>query len=131
MSQGRWPWPLDSPLDQARKIAGMYRQHLLTANPQLCAHVDDTTRAFGQTWLLERPDIIDPTTEWTTTEAAHIVGVPVRRIREWAQATHPEDRTRPLLPRFAMRGRERTYLAADVLAAAVAMRRYRHTHGRS
>lgn len=122
-----WPWPVDTPLDRARKIAGMYRRHLLTAAPGVCASVDDTAREFGETWLLEKPDLVDPDAELTTAEAARLVAVPVRRIREWAQATHPEDRTKSLLPRFKMRGRERTYLAQHVLAAAAAMRRYQHT----
>lgn len=130
--QGRrnpWPWPVDTPLDRARKVAGMYRQHLKTAAPALCAVVDDTARQFGETWLFDKPDIVDPHRELTTAEAAELVQVPIRRIREWACATHPEDRTKPLLPRFKMRGRERTYLAGQVLAAAAAMRRYRHASG--
>jgi hypothetical protein len=124
-----WPWPVDTPLDRARKIATMYRRHLLTAAPGVCASVDDTTRAFGETWLLDNEDIIDPQGELTTAEAAELVRVSVKRIREWAQATHPEDRSKPLLPRFKMRGKERTYLAEHVLAAAAAMRRWRHAHG--
>lgn len=130
--QGRrdpWPWPLDTPLDRARKITGMYRRHLLTAAPEVCASVDDTAREFGETWMLERLDVVNPDAEITTAQAAELVNVTPKRIREWAQANHPEDRTKPLLPRFKMRGRERTYLAGNVLAAAAAMRRYRHAHG--
>jgi hypothetical protein len=124
-----WPWPVDTPLDRARKIATMYRRHLLTAAPGVCASVDDTTRAFGETWLLETEDIVDPQAELTTAQAAELAQVSIQRIREWACATHPEDRSKPLLPRFKMRGRERTYLAEHVLAAAAAMRRYRHANG--
>ncbi|MGX6605640.1 hypothetical protein ACWKSP_26430 [Micromonosporaceae bacterium Da 78-11] len=124
-----WPWPVDTPLDRARKIAGMYRRHLLTAAPGICASVDQAAREFGETWLLEREEIIEPKQELTTAQAAELAQVPIRRIREWAGATHPEDRTKPLLPRFKMRGRERTYLAENVLAAAAAMRRYRHANG--
>jgi hypothetical protein len=124
-----WPWPVDTPLDKARKVASMYRRHLLTAAPAVCASVDDTAREFGETWMLDKADLIDGKSQLTTAEAAELVGVTVKRIREWAMATHPEDRSRPLLPRFKMRGRERTYLAENVLAAAAAMRRYRHVHG--
>ncbi len=124
-----WPWPVDTPLDRARKVAGMYRQHLLTAAPAVCAGLDDTVRGFGEDWLLEREQAIEPDRELTTAEAADLVRVPIKRIREWACATHPDDRAQPLLPRFKMRGRERTYLAGDVFAAAAAMRRWRHEHG--
>lgn len=124
-----WPWPVDTPVDKARKIAVMYRRHLLTVAPAVCATVDDTARAFGETWLLEREDLVEPDRELTTAQAAELVGVPVERIRKWACADHPEKPGEPLLPRFKMRGRERTYLAVNVLAAAAAIRRYRDAHG--
>jgi hypothetical protein len=127
--RGAWPWPVDTDLDRARKVAGMYRQHLKTANPAACAVLDDTVRGFGEEWLLEKEDLVRPNDELTTAEAADLVKVPVKRIREWACATNPEKPGEPLLPRFKMRGRERTYLAQHVLAAAATMKRYRHAHG--
>lgn len=126
--RGVWPNPVDTPLDRARRIAGMYRSRLRALDRDACDELDETAASFGEDWMLEKLDIIDPDAELTTNEAALLVRVPVRRIREWAQASHPEDRARPLLPRFKMRGRERTYLAAHVLAAAAAMRRYQHAH---
>ncbi len=107
----------------------MYRHHLNAANPQVCAVLDDTMRGYGEDWMLEREETIDPDQELTTAEAAELVRVPVERIRKWACATHPENPGKPLLPRSRMRGKERTYLAVNVLAAAAAMRRYRHAHG--
>lgn len=118
-----WPWPVDTPLDRARKIAGMYRRHLATAAPGVCASVDAAAREFGETWMLETEDLVEPNREITTAEAAELVQVPVKRIREWACAEHPDKPGEPLLPRFKMRGRERTYLAQYVLAAAALMRR--------
>jgi hypothetical protein len=124
-----WPWPVDTPLDRARKVAGMYRARLKALAPAACTETDEVAASFGETWMLDKPDIVDPDTEVTTAEAADLAQVPVKRIREWACATHPEHPGQPLLPRFKMRGRERTYLAQHVLAAAAAMRRYRHAHG--
>lgn len=126
--RGVWPNPVDTPLDRARRIAGMYRARLRALDRVACDELDETAVAFGEDWMIERLDIVDPDAELTTADAARLVRVSVRRIREWAQASHPEDRTKPLLPRFKMRGRERTYLAAHVLAAAAAMRRYQHAH---
>ncbi|GAA0528646.1 hypothetical protein GCM10010172_06550 [Paractinoplanes ferrugineus] len=129
--RGIWPWPVDTPLDRARRIAGLYRARLNLAAPDNCAEADQLMRDYGETWMLDKPDIIDPDTALTTAQAAELVNVPVARIRKWAGLNHPEKPGEPLLPRFKMRGRDRTYLAEHVLAAAAAMRRYRHAHGGS
>lgn len=123
-----WPNPADTPLDRARRIAQMYRAHLAQVQPALAGRVDATCASFGETWMVETPDIVDGDSELTTAEAADLVQVDVRRIRDWAQAEHPEKPGTPLLPRFKMRGRERTYLAIHVLAAASVMAR-RRTRG--
>lgn len=126
-----WPFPLDTPLDRARKVAGMYRSRLRALNTGACDEADHTATAFGETWMLDKPDIIDSDRELTTRQAAELVGVPPKRIREWACARHPDRPDTPLLPRFKMRGRERTYLARHVLEAAAVMRRSRHAYGRA
>lgn len=126
-----WPNPADTPLDRARRIAQMYRAHLHQQAPAMAAAVDATCAGFGETWMVEKPDIVDPDAELTTAQAAELVHVDVRRIRDWAQAEHPEKPGQPLLPRFKMRGRERTYLAIHVLAAASVMARRRHAQGGS
>lgn len=130
-SQRQWPNPVDTPLDRARRIAGMYRTRLKALEPAACAEADAVAVSFGEGWMVDKPDIVEPDAELTTAQAAELVRVNIRRIRDWAQATHPEHPGEPLLPRFKMRGRERTYLAVHVLAAASAMRRYRHAHGES
>jgi len=124
-----WPWPVDTPLDRARRVAGMYRARLNLLGPESCAEADQLMRDYGETWMLDKPDIVNPDQELTTAQAAELVNVPVARIRKWACADHPERPGKPLLPRFKMRGKERTYLAENVLAAAAAMRRYRAAHG--
>ena len=121
--RGAWPNPVDTPLDRARRIAGMYRARLRALDPAAAADCDATAVGFGETWMLERPDIVEPNRELTTAEAAELVNTTPKRIREWACADHPDQPNTPLLPRFKMRGRERTYLAQHVLAAAALMRR--------
>lgn len=126
--QGRravWPNPVDSPLERARRVAGMYRARLRALDSAACDDCDATAVGFGETWMLDKPDLVDPDRELTTTEAANLVNTTPKRIREWACLDHPEEPGGPLLPRFKMRGRERTYLAKDVLAAAAVMRRRR------
>jgi hypothetical protein len=119
-----WPNPADTPLDRARRIANMYRAHLTQHAPLVAAGVDATCVSYGETWMVEKPDIVDPDSELTTAQAAELVHVTIRRIRDWAQTDHPEKPGQPLLPRFKMRGRERTYLAIHVLVAASVMRRH-------
>jgi hypothetical protein len=125
--RGKWPNNVDTPLDRARKIAGMYRARLRALDTAACDDCDDTAAGFGETWMLERPDLVDPDRELTTAEAAELVNVPVQRIRKWACADHPERTGEALLPRFKMRGKERTYLAGSVLEAAATMRRRQNT----
>ncbi|BAL87319.1 hypothetical protein AMIS_20990 [Actinoplanes missouriensis 431] len=127
--RGRWPNPADTALDRARRVAGMYRARLRALDVDACDELDATAAAFGEDWMLDKPDIVDPDRELTTAQAAELINVPVQRIRNWACLDHPEQPGEPLLPRFKMRGRERTYLAGQVLAAAATMRRRQNTPG--
>ena len=122
----RWPNPIDDPTQRARRIAGMYRALLNTARPDLCQQSDQTARDRGETWMLERQEVIEPHQELTATEAAQLVNVAPKTIHNWAYLDHPENPHQKLLPKFKKRGRERTYLAQDVLAAKAALLRARH-----
>jgi hypothetical protein len=115
-----WPWPTDTPVTIARKAAMAYRAALGLSNRDLRDQVDQALAEVGQTWMLEVVVTVeaDGLDEVTTSEAAELVHVPPHRIHQWASARHPDDPSRPLLPRFSKRGRERTYLVRDVVAAA-------------
>lgn len=121
-----WPWPGDTALTIARRVAVAYRTHLHAANPAVCDALDAAMRDYGQHWVLPTPVVDgDGMGAVTTREAAARAGVSVDVIRQWACTPHPDDPTRALLPRFRRAGRERTYLIADVdtAAALVATRR--------
>lgn len=126
MNAGRWPHPTDTALDRARKVALMYRAALGTCSPAMRDQCDATAAGFGETWMLDRPQLVDPDQALTTAQAAELVHVQPHTIRQWACRDHPDQPGQPLLPRFKRVGRERTYLARDVLAAAVAVRRTQH-----
>jgi hypothetical protein len=125
MTATAWPWPGDSPLRIARKIANVYREHLRLNSRPLCDAVDDTMVAYGQLWIVPQVEHLDPTADVTTAEAAVLASVNPPTIHQWACTPHPrpEHQGHMLLPRFGWRpspqgGRERTYLAVHVLAAA-------------
>lgn len=122
----RWPYALDDPKVRARKITQMYRQRLEKLNPDAAADCDATASQFGETWMLPHETHIDPTQELTTEQAAQLINVAPKTISNWASLDHPENPHQKLLPRFKKRGRERTYLAQDVLTARAALLRARH-----
>jgi hypothetical protein len=52
--RGVWPYPGDTPVVRARRVAQMYRQQLKTLNPVTCAELDNTAVGFGETWVIEK-----------------------------------------------------------------------------
>lgn len=124
-NRGVWPNPVDTALDRARRVAGMYRARLRALDPDACADCDATAVGFGETWMLDRL-VADPDDDWTTSEAAENVRVSPGTIRKWACWKHPTDPGRMLLPRFGQRNGERTYLARHVLEAAAVIAQQQH-----
>lgn len=82
-SRQQWPHPGDTLLQRARRLAIAYRQHLNTANPQLCAALDDAARAYGEDWVCGDLITIPDDQMLTTAEAAEYVGVDIETIRQW------------------------------------------------
>jgi hypothetical protein len=51
---GRWPFPGDSPLVRARKVAQMYRAALGAADEAMREQCDATAVGYGETWAVPR-----------------------------------------------------------------------------
>lgn len=51
---GRWPFPGDSPLVRARKVAQMYRARLRALSLDACDDCDRTAVGFGEKWVAPR-----------------------------------------------------------------------------
>jgi hypothetical protein len=100
-------------------VARAYRARLRTTNQGACDETDALMVEVGQLWVVDPERLWADTDLITTGEAAALVGVNPATIHQWASTTvHPDDPGRLLLARAGRRGRERTYVAADVLAAA-------------
>lgn len=126
----RWPHHLDNPVHRARAVARMYRSRLRALDPDACDDCDLTAATFGETWMLNRETLVEPSKELTTAEAAYLVNVHPDTIRKWACMNHPDRPDEKLLPRFKKRGRQRTYLAGKVLEAAARISQARHERRR-
>lgn len=79
----QWPHPGDTMLQKARRLAIAYRQHLNTANPQLCAALDEAARSYGEDWICGDLVTIPDDHHLTYAEAAEYVGVDVETVKQW------------------------------------------------
>lgn len=127
----KWPRPGEPDVERARAIALMYRQHLRAWSVDLCDQADQTAVAFGEYWAAPHLVHYEPEDAITTSQAAELVGVSPDMIRHWARLTHPDDPSRPLLPRARRQGREMTYRVMHVEAASEAYRRSQHARAAS
>lgn len=119
-----WPWPHDTALTRARRVALSYRAALRLNNRALCDQVDTALVERGESWVLEAEVTVEPDgmDAITTNEAAKLVHVPPHEVRRWATLKDPRNPGRMLLPRFRRKGKEMTYLVRDVHDAARFMR---------
>jgi len=107
----KWPWPGDTPLERARRIANSLLA--LMPDPDERAGYIAIARRFGETWLGESLVLHDDTAIVTTAEAADIAYVRPGTIRRW----HSEGALSAV-----SRGR---YVVAAVRECAEAKRRLR------
>lgn len=119
-----WPWPGDTPLQRARRIALAYRQHLRAANRGVADALDATARSYGETWVYEQTVTVDRDDMVTTAQAAELAGVGVETIRQWRKRGYISraGRREHLQVRGLSPQGWPMFLAAEVLEAAAATR---------
>jgi len=66
---GEWPFPGDSPEARARRVALAYRTALELVAPHVTAELDERIVQWGQSWIVPRLHIHDPS-EWLHVGAA-------------------------------------------------------------
>jgi hypothetical protein len=103
-----WPFPGDSPVARARRIAHAYRARLDLLRPDACEDLDRKFMAMGETWIAPRVITVGMD-EWLTPEqAADLGGVGLPTLRAW--------RSRGRLIGYRNVHGDWQYRAADILA---------------
>lgn len=114
-----WPWPGDSPLDRARRVARTYRDALQRADPRACDQLDARCRELGQNWTVPKPMTFGTDDLLDLDEVADMCDVKPDTVRQWRRRGLPTvdtpDGTR--------------YQVADVLAYHAGRRRRRANTG--
>jgi len=90
-----WPWPGDTPLDRARRVAQSYRNALFDLDEGTCEDLDTRIIGqWGQTWLtpvhVETVDL----DEWVTVDVAALhVGLTAHAVYTWIYRKKLDART--------------------------------------
>lgn len=78
-----WPYPQDTALDRARRIAWSYREALRTHDPAMCELLDNRARRFGETWVVPVETDAQPEKFYSAVEIAKILHIQADRVRQW------------------------------------------------
>lgn len=89
MTQDPWPFPADTALERARRIAHSYRSALLSVDPEHCRLLDDRAVQLGQSWV--RPmetDVADLDRMMTADQIGELLTIDPRTVRMWGYRGH-------------------------------------------
>ena len=111
-----WPYPGDSPVARARRVALAYRTVLLQVDEAACRALDERMFGWGQSWVAPQIAVVQPDDWLPSTLAADLAGVEAATVRRWRLRGRIEGRWRA--------GRWE-YRAGDVIAVLAAIRRRR------
>lgn len=93
MKRDPWPFPADTPLERARRIAHSYRSALLNTDPEECRRLDDKAAELGQGWI--RPLQVDPDNLealLTADQIGELFTIDPRTVRMWGYRRRVEVR---------------------------------------
>lgn len=114
-----WPFPGDTELDKARRIAQDYRRELARLDPDLCDQLDAAAHRLGQHWIAPRRADLDLEAKLRPARLAeHLAGqVTANQISQWG--------TRNRIPRHTDRDGHTVYRVRDILDELARQRRAR------
>lgn len=78
-----WPYPGDSPLARARRVARAYREHLHQVDPLRCNEVDEQMAGWGQGWIAPRVLRYELDDWLSLADAADVAAVERGCLRQW------------------------------------------------
>lgn len=89
MRHDPWPFPEDTLLERARRIALSYRSALLSIDPEHCRRLDDRAVELGQSWV--RPlvsEVTDLDERLTADQIGELFTINPRTVRMWGYRGH-------------------------------------------
>lgn len=89
MTRDQWPFPADTSLERARRIAHSYRSALLSVDPEHCRRLDDRAVELGQSWV--RPletEVVDLDQLLSPEQIGELLTVDPRTVRMWDYRGH-------------------------------------------
>lgn len=84
-----WPWPADTPLDRARRVAQSYRDALRQADPDAADAIDRWAADHGQRWVVGATWDFDDDHLFTLDQVADIAFVELSTVYRWHQRGLP------------------------------------------
>lgn len=88
-----WPWPADTSLERARRLARAYRDALARVDGPAAAALDRWAVDHGQPWIAAQEWEYDEDRLYTLAEVAEKCHVVLRTVYQWHQRGLPYVRT--------------------------------------
>lgn len=104
MKNDPWPYPEDTQLERARRIAQSYRWALMSADPEYCRKLDARAVELGQPWV--RPlesDAVDLDEVLTPEQLGRLLSVMPGTVRKWGERGYIENLGQHRAPLFRWR----------------------------
>ena len=99
-----WPFPEDTQLERARRIAQSYRTAVMTFNPDHCRILDERAVELGQAWVVPlETDVADLDELRTPEQIARILSVMPGTVRKWGERGHIQNLGQKRAPMFRLR----------------------------
>jgi hypothetical protein len=92
LTADRWPFPEDTTLERARKVARSYRALAMAADPAACAVLDERSEERGQGWVVPRADALDLDDLVGVRDLSHLLDVPEKTLYRWGREGKLEKR---------------------------------------
>lgn len=114
-----WPWPGDTEVDKARRVAHDYRRELARHDPDMCHRLDQAYQRLGQHWIAPVTATLDLEARLRPARLAEYLAgeVTANQISQWG--------SRRRIPRRTDRDGRTVYRVGDIVDELARQRRAR------